>query len=138
MKQVILKILTQTIALALCSIILLQSFELTTRFKKLDLKNTFKSEESTPFFSFLSVESDAQNTVFYWINKNIKICNGISSNSETENEEEKTKELEIDELCCVNYQIQLLLSNRDASVYDLLSTKLPLPFLYYFTPPPKV
>jgi hypothetical protein len=135
MKQVLFKIIYHTIALALCCIILLQSFQLTARFKKSVLKNNLKIEETTAILSFLSNESNSNTSVFYWLKNNIKICHSSSTNSE--NEEEETKEVEKDELCYSQCQLPIVLSHLDLAMNDVLLQKLPNPFLLSSSPPPE-
>lgn len=136
MKQILFKIMSYTLALVLCCIILLQSFQLSSRYKKTFLRNNLKIEASTANLSFLSSETKFDASVILWIKNNLKICNNTSSESE-ENEEEETKEVELDELCCLHWQIQIILANKNATRYDILSTKLPAPFLFQSSPPPE-
>lgn len=126
-----------TLTMFLCGIILLQNFQFAAKFKKSNSRINSKIEETSSFLSFLTCESEYEESVVFWIKNNLKICVSNSCNGQSENEEEESKLIETDELCNTQYQLQIILADKNIGVNDVLSAKLPNPFLLRTSPPPE-
>jgi hypothetical protein len=137
MKQSFLKLMSLTLTLVLSGIIMLQGFQLSARYKKSAAKVFYKTEKNFSNLIFSTSESEHEKSVLYWLKNGLKICPGNSSNSESENEEEETREIETDELCNLQGKLSIFIALDDALLKDLLSVKLPNPYLLHSSPPPE-